>query len=275
MGVNSSFSIQSCCCIPFTVILTGSYRIEASIGRYVCKHPSCVGQPDGFSRIYDVSKLVNYKICFKERLKREGSCKLWFELPYHGKCTSRLEIPISEGGHLPSCSGLSDGIYRFDRPSGQYYEVRTMSGGIVPVQYGDYFGLGRVCDVYYICSQGNITVVKCKNGTVFHSDVGACRPGNSSIARNCQVYCNPEKNDVNPLPLNVAECPYPLQFSETTKRCENFTKVICGTRSEETYFCKYCLNCSNFEEISCKCALHYHYKIEYIFLSNFEKTLEF
>ena len=174
-------------------MLTGSYRREASWWRYICKYPSCVGDPDGFVRIIEISKQVNYKICFKERLIREGSCKLWFELPYHGKCTSRLEIPVSEGGHLPSCSGMSDGIYRFDLPSGQYIERRDMFGDMMPMQYGDYFGRGRVCDFYYMCSQGNITVVKCKNGTVFHSDVGACRPGNSSIASNCQLYCNPEK----------------------------------------------------------------------------------
>lgn len=167
-----------------------------------------------------------FKICFKERLVQEGSCKLWFELPFNGKCTSRLDIPISERGLMPSCKGKTDGIHRFDHPSG------------LGMDYGDYFYIGRVCDVYFKCRGGNITIVKCDNGTVFHMDSNTCKPGNSSLPNSCQLYCNPQKTTVNPFPVNVAECPYPLQFSETTGRCENFDQVNCGKRREEKYTCK-------------------------------------
>lgn len=81
----------------------------------------------------------NFKICFKERLVGEGSCKLWFELPYKGKCTSRLDIPVSKGGLMPSCTGKNDGIYRFDHSSALENFL----------YYGDYFHIGRVCDAYY------------------------------------------------------------------------------------------------------------------------------
>ena len=133
-----------------------------------------------------------------------------------------------------SCHGMPDGIYRFTHSSDLYSEFRL-------INFGDYYSIGRVCDAYYRCTRGAITVVKCKNGTVFDRLVGACRPGNASLPDSCQLYCNPEKKDVHPFPVNVEECPYPLQFSETTRRCENFTDVICGGRKEEKYACKYCL----------------------------------
>lgn len=82
-----------------------------------------------------------------------------------------------------------------------------------------------------------ITVVKCKNETVFHMDSGRCKPGNSSLPNSFQLYCNPRKTNVSPFPVNVAECPYPLQFSKTTGRCENFAEVNSGTRREEKYIC--------------------------------------
>lgn len=176
-----------------------------------------------------ISTYLNiFKICYKDRLVGEGSCKDWFEMPYQGKCMSRLEIPISVGGLMPSCTGKSDGIYRFDHPS-----ANDMGGR------NDFYEIGRVCDGYYKCSGGMIEVVKCENGTVFHMDSNTCKSGNSSLPNSCQLYCNPRKTKLRPFPVNVMECPYPLQFSETTGRCENFTEVNCGTRKEETYICMY------------------------------------
>lgn len=174
-----------------------------------------------------VGNFQDYKICYKERLVGVGSCKIWFELPYNGECTSRLYIPILKGGLMPSCTGKADGIYRFDHSSLEQSSYN----------FRDYFEIGRVCDAYYKCNVGTITIVKCANGTVFHMDSGACKPGNSSLPNSCQLYCNPEKTGIEPFPVNVEECPYPLQFSETTGRCENFDEVYCGSRKEEKYIC--------------------------------------
>lgn len=130
-----------------------------------------------------ISTYLNiFKICYKDRLVGEGSCKDWFEMPYQGKCMSRLEIPISVGGLMPSCTGKSDGIYRFDHPS-----ANDMGG------HNDFYQIGRVCDGYYKCSGGMIEVVKCENGTVFHMDSNTCKSGNSSLPNSCQLYCNPRK----------------------------------------------------------------------------------
>lgn len=122
-----------------------------------------------------ISSFHEFKICFKERLVQEGSCKLWFELPFNGICTSRLDIPISKGGLMPSCKGKADGIHHFDYPSG------------LGMDYGDYFYIGWVCDVYFKCRGGNITIVKCNNGIVFHMDSNTFKPGNSSLPNNCTV----------------------------------------------------------------------------------------
>lgn len=227
------FSEKTNKCENFTDVCCGartefkdkcSYRHGNQNG--YCHFKSCIGDPDGMVQIFNYH---NFKICFKERLVGEGSCKLWFELPYKGKCTSRLDIPVSKGGLMPSCTGKNDGIYRFDHSSALENFL----------YYGDYFHIGRVCDAYYKCLGGTITVVKCENGTVFHMDSNTCKPGNSSLPNSCQLYCNPEKTSINPFPVNVDECPYPLQFSETTGRCENFTEVACGTRKEEKYICSY------------------------------------
>lgn len=156
----------------------------------------------------EISRYYNtFKICYKDRLVGEGRCKDWFELPYLGKCTSRLEIPISEGGLMPSCIGKSDGIYRFDHPSA------NREGG-----RDDFYQIGRVCDGYYECSGGIIKVVKCENGTVFHIDSNTCKSGNSSLPTSCQLYCNPQKTTIGPFPVNVMECPYPLQLDNWTMR---------------------------------------------------------
>nr|XP_034306554.1 uncharacterized protein LOC105340247 isoform X1 [Crassostrea gigas] len=227
------FSEKTNQCENFTDVCCGartefkdkcSYRHGNQNG--YCHFKSCIGDPDGMVQIFNFH---NFKICFKERLVGEGSCKLWFELPYKGKCTSRLDIPVSKGGLMPSCTGKNDGIYRFDHSSALENFL----------YYGDYFHIGRVCDAYYKCLGGTITVVKCENGTVFHMDSNTCKPGNSSLPNSCQLYCNPEKTSIDPFPVNVDECPYPLQFSETTGRCENFTEVACGTRKEEKYTCDY------------------------------------
>eukprot|EP00105_Crassostrea_gigas_P024280 XP_011444485.1 PREDICTED: uncharacterized protein LOC105340228 [Crassostrea gigas] len=227
------FSEKTNKCEDFTKVCCGartefkdkcSYRHGNQNG--YCHFKSCIGDPDGMVQIFNFH---NFKICFKERLVGEGSCKLWFELPYKGKCTSRLDIPVSKGGLMPSCTGKNDGIYRFDHSSALENFM----------YYGDYFHIGRVCDAYYKCLGGTITVVKCENGTVFHMDSNTCKPGNSSLPNSCQLYCNPEKTSIDPFPVNVDECPYPLQFSEKTGRCENFTEVACGTRKEEKYTCDY------------------------------------
>lgn len=144
-----------------------------------------------------VGNFQDYKICYKERLVGVSSC--W----------------------------KADGIYRFDHSSLEQSSYN----------FRDYFEIGRVCDAYYKCNVGTITIVKCANGTVFHMDSGACKPGNSSLPNSCQLYCNTEKTGIEPFPVNVEECPYPLQFSETTGRCENFDEVYCGSRKEEKYIC--------------------------------------
>lgn len=198
-----------------------SFHISFVTYNGYCNFKCFIGDPDGMVQIFILN---NFSICFKERLVGEGSGKLWFKLPYNGKCTSRLDVPISKGGLMPSCTGKTDGIYRFNHSSTR-------------LNFYDYFGIGRVCDAYYKCLSGNITVVKCENGTVFHMDSNTCKPGNSSLPISCQFYCNPQKTNIFPFPVNVAECPYPLQFSETTGRCENFTEVNCGTRKEEMYIC--------------------------------------
>ena len=107
------------------------------------------------------------------------------------------------------------------------------------MQQGDYFGVGRQCDAYYQCQGGVAIPVKCPKGTVFESVSRLCKPGNHSIDLGCQLYCNPDFKMWNGFPNNLAECPYPEQFSEETQRCENFTKVTCGTRPQVKDYCKY------------------------------------
>ncbi|XP_061178768.1 uncharacterized protein LOC133187419 [Saccostrea echinata] len=226
------FSERTLQCENFTDVCCGarqeikdkcSYRMEKTRGQ--CFSPSCVGKLDGMIG----TTWNSYMICLKERLLGVGSCDTE-ELPYKGKCTSRLEVPKSEhnGGLLPSCEKKVDGIYRF-------------IGDSSVMNFGDYIRIGHVCDAYYRCDSGNITVVRCPNGTVFHSDVGVCKFGNSSLPEYCQLYCNPyrSKKFNGCFPPRIAECPPPLQFSERTKQCENFTEVNCGSRTEIKYYCNY------------------------------------
>lgn len=102
------------------------------------------------------------------------------------------------------------------------------------------FGVGRKCDAYYRCQGGVASAVKCPSGTTFDSVSKSCKPGNHSIGLGCQLYCNPNFKMYG-FPNNLAECPYPEQFSEVTHRCENFTKVSCGSRPKIKEYCKFCL----------------------------------
>ncbi|XP_062572209.1 uncharacterized protein LOC134234164 [Saccostrea cucullata] len=155
------------------------------------------------------------------------------------------------GDLLSSCKQKVDGTYRFTGDSGL-------------MKFGDYFGIGRACDAYYRCDNGDITIKKCPSGTVFHADMGDCKSGNSSLPQSCQLYCNPyaddKFHDSGSFPERVAECPYPLQFSERTKQCENFTDVNCASRREEKDYCSYWYiaylnrhggNCGNGNHPSC------------------------
>ena len=82
------------------------------------------------------------------------------------------------------------------------------------------------------------TPIKCPKGTVFESVGKTCKPGNHSIELGCQLYCNPDFTMPNGFPNNLAECPYPEQFSEDLQRCENFTKVSCDSRPQAKEFCE-------------------------------------
>jgi hypothetical protein len=82
------------------------------------------------------------------------------------------------------------------------------------------------------------TAVKCPHGSVFESQSKMCKPGNHSIELGCQLYCNPDLKMYG-FPNNLAECPYPEQFSKTTQQCENSTKVTCGSRPQVKDYCKF------------------------------------
>ncbi|XP_062568424.1 uncharacterized protein LOC134230602 [Saccostrea cucullata] len=230
------FSERTRRCENFTEVCCGarkeykdkcSYRMENATG--YCYSQSCVGDPDGMVG----TSWNSYKMCLQERIVGFGSCDeghSWDakEVPYKGKCTDRFEVPTSvTGGLLQSCNQKADGVYRFNHNSAM-------------MNFGDYFGIGRACDAYYRCDSGNVTVVRCPNGTVFHADVGRCKSGNSSLPLTCQLYCNPSTSKFfGAFPARVAECPHPLQFSEKTNQCENFTEVNCGSRKEIKYYCNY------------------------------------
>lgn len=93
-----------------------------------------------------------------------------------------------------------------------------------------------------IVAKGGVSrAVKCPNGTVFESVSKTCKPGNHSNALGCQLYCNPDFKTFYSFPNNFAECPYPEQFSDVTHRCENFTKVACGSRPQVKDYCEYFL----------------------------------
>lgn len=79
---------------------------------------------------------------------------------------------------------------------------------------------------------------------MFHMDNNTCNSANS--------YCNPQKTTIHPFSLNVMECPYLLQFSETTGLCKNFTEVkgdvqdgrkspltVVKAKRKHTLFCMY------------------------------------
>ena len=159
-----------------------------------------------------------------------GTCEddvEWGKIILHdGKCTNPYTILYKEGGYLSSCEGKADGNYRFTHDSSY-------------MSQGDYFGIGRRCDAYYRCQGGVAIPVKCPKGTVFESVSRLCKPGNHSIELGCTLYCNPDFKKMPAFPINLAECPYPEQFSEDTQRCENFTKVTCGSRPEIKDFCEY------------------------------------
>lgn len=84
--------------------------------------------------------------------------------------------------------------------------------------------------------------VKCPNGATFDLVSRSCKHGNHSIVLGCQLYCNPHFG-MFVFPNNLDECPYPEQFSDVTHRCENFTKVTCGSRPQVKYYCKFCFYC--------------------------------
>ena len=57
----------------------------------------------------------------------------------------------------------------------------------------------------------------------------------------CQLYydCSVKNDDVTDhLEQYLQECPYPQLFSEATQKCENFTEVDCGKRTEHKSACK-------------------------------------
>lgn len=210
---------------------TGEYRLySGNSSRVPCEslYPSCKGKSDGYHHGFE--GVTSFLHCFKERFLNTGLCEedtLWdiSKIPYEGKCTNPFEVPYKSGGLLPSCDGKSDGNYRFTKS--MFYRKQQ-----------DHFEVGRQCDAYYRCKGGVATAIKCPNGTVFESLSRDCQPGNHSIELGCQLYCNPDFQLAG-LPKNLAECPYPEQFSEVTQRCENFTKVTCGPRPNVKDICEY------------------------------------
>lgn len=118
---------------------------------------------------------------------------------YKSQCRNPYEVPVKDGGLLSSCDGKKDGNYNNDFSIGCRRYIR----------------FGRVCDVYYRCQGGVSRAVKCPNETVFESVIRSCKPGNHSVEHGCQVYCNPNFGMYN-FPNNLAECPYPEQFSDVT-----------------------------------------------------------
>lgn len=216
------------------IFFPGEYRLLSKPGdppRNLCEwqNPSCINKSDGYHQGFQgINSFIN---CYKERLLNTGTCEddaEWniYKIPHDGKCTNPFEVLYKDGGFLSSCEGKADGNYRFEHDS--YYR-----------QQGDYFRVGRQCDAYYQCRGGVATPVKCPKGTVFESVSRLCKPGNHSIDLGCQLYCNPDFKMWNGFPNNLAECPYPEQFSEDTQRCENFTQVACGSRPQVKDYCEY------------------------------------
>lgn len=216
----------------YSIIITGDYRLHSKSSS-TCKqqNPSCVGKSDGYHEKYQLSN--SYLNCFKERLVNTGICEddsLWNinQIIYKGQCRNLYEVPHKDGGLLSSCEGKMDGNYANEHPDLFFGERR------------DYFRVGRKCDAYYRCQGGVASAVKCPSGTTFDSVSKSCKPGNHSIGLGCQLYCNPNFKMYG-FPNNLAECPYPEQFSEVTHQCENFTKVSCGSRPQIKEYCKYCI----------------------------------
>lgn len=210
---------------------TGDYRL-LSESTSTCKrqYPSCSGKTDGYHENNNGPN--SYFNCFRERLLNMGKCEddsLWNinKIIYDGQCRNPYEVSYKDGGLLSSCDGKMDGNYANELPD-LYF------GG-----HRDYFRVGRKCDAYYRCLGGVASAVKCPNGTTYDSLSKNCTPGNHSIGLGCQLYCHPNF-EMFGFPNNLDECPYPEQFSDVTHRCENFTKVTCGSRPQVKYYCKYC-----------------------------------
>lgn len=189
------------------------------------KYPSCSGKTDGYHEINNGPH--SYFNCFRERLMNMGTCdndNVWDikQIVYEGQCRNPYEVPYKDGGLLSSCDGKKDGNYAND------FNIR--------------YKFGRICDAYYRCQGGVSRAVKCPNGTVFESVSKTCKPGNHSNGLGCQLYCNPDFKTFYSFPNNFAECPYPELFSEVTYRCENFTKVACGSRPQVKDYCEYLVN---------------------------------
>lgn len=235
----SLFSTKSLRCENFTDVCCGlrtelkdkcDYRLYLESSS-TCKQqsPSCIGKTDGYHRGY--TSINSFIICFKERFMNTGMCEddeLWntIQIIYKGQCRNLYEVPFKDGGLLSSCDGKMDGNYANDHPD-LYF------GG-----YKDYFRVGRKCDAYYRCQGEVASAVKCPNDTTFDSAGKSCKSGNHSIELGCQLYCNPNFRMFG-FPNNLAECPYPEQFSGVTHRCENFTNVTCGSRPQIKEYCSY------------------------------------
>lgn len=119
---------------------------------------SCENKSDGYHQESQGRK--SFINCFKERLLyvSTGVCEddaEWdiYKIPHDGKYTNPFNFLYKDDRFLSSSEGKADGNYRFEHDS--YY-----------MQQGEYFGVGRQCDAYYLCEGGVATPVKCPKGAV-------------------------------------------------------------------------------------------------------------
>lgn len=135
------------------VVIPGKYKANTCTSAMYCyppcyvDNPSCVGLSDGNDTYQYRKWSPYYATCFRERLVSTHRCQndeqtLLFH-PELKECVPLDKIPQDNGGTMPDCSELPDGLHADD--------------------------LDR-CDQYTVC-EGEIAVdtVKCPDGLVFDS----------------------------------------------------------------------------------------------------------
>ncbi|KAK3101438.1 hypothetical protein FSP39_003609 [Pinctada imbricata] len=240
------------------------------------EHPSCEGKKDGLHPHGWKKNSPYFMICKGERFISSGQCETEVELhefkfPQNGTCVSRYEVPKEMGGLLPDCEGKMEGSYKDEQGRcDRYFACNGGKPSVMKCPEGSSFDLearecveGELVDKAcssFPCKNGGLCE-EGKNGKTFTCNCPLNYGGETcermltkaeqcekdatlvtSHPEECQLYYDCDRKYAaipSFFEQYLQECPYPQLFSEVTRKCENFTKVDCGTRKEHKSACDY------------------------------------